>query len=93
MTIKELATYIEKNKGGKVPYPYGDDFTITHHIRIVLHPNIHITNEHIKECCVKASTYDEFVELCLPLAIVDTQIFVRERDKPPPKGRTRRRFR
>ena len=92
MTINELATYIEKNKDGKVPYPYGDAFTITHHIRKALHPNIYITNEHVMECCVNASTYDEFVELCRPLAVIDTQNFVRERDKPAPKGRTRRRF-
>ena len=93
MTVKELADYIKEYKNGNIPYPYGDEFIIAHRIRSVLNEHIHITNEHILACCAKASTYDEFIELCRPLAKTDTEAFLREWNKPAPKGRTRRRFR
>ena len=70
MTIAELAGYIKEHKNGNVPYPYGDEFIITHHIRTVLYQHIHITNDHVLECCAKATSYDAFVDLCRPLAKV-----------------------
>jgi hypothetical protein len=92
MTVNELVDYIKEHKNGNIPYPYGDEFIIAHHTRSVLYQHLHITNEHILECCAKASNYDEFIELCRPLAKTDTEAFLRERNKPAPKGRTRRRF-
>jgi hypothetical protein len=93
MTVEELAEYIKARKNGRVPYAYGDEFIISHHTRAVLNQHIHITREHILECCSKASNYDEYIELRRPLAKVDTEEFLLERNKPIPKGRTRRRFR
>jgi hypothetical protein len=92
MTIAELAAYIKQNKNGNVPYPYGDEFIVTHHIRTVLSQHSHITNDHVLECCAKATNYDEFVDLCRPFAKSDTEKFIHEKNKPVPKGRTRRRF-
>jgi hypothetical protein len=93
MTIEELADYIKEYKSGKIPYPYGNEFIVAHHVRSVLTEHIHITDGHILECCSRASTYDEFIELCRPLAKTDTEAFLREWNKAVPKGRTRRRFR
>lgn len=93
MSVEELAKYIREYKNGRVPYPYGDEFIISHHTRTVLNQHIHITREHILECCSKASNYDEYIELCKPLAKVDTEAFLLQRNKRVPKGRTRRRFR
>ena len=92
MSVGELAEYIKKCKDGNVPYPYGDEFIISHHIRAVLYQHVHITNQHILECCAKASNYAEFIELCRPLAITDTEKYLIEKTKPTPKGRTRRRL-
>jgi hypothetical protein len=93
MTIKELSEYIVAHKNGKVPYPYGDDFIVSYHTRTVLNGDIHITEAHISECCQKASSYDEYIELCRPLAKTDTEEWRRQWNKSPSKGRTRRRFR
>jgi hypothetical protein len=93
MSIKDLSTYIVRHKNGNMPYPYGDEFIVSHHLRTVLHEHIHITNEHILECCEMATSYEEFVELSKPLAKTDTEAWNREWNKPPSKGRTRRRFR
>lgn len=92
MTISELANYIKQQKNGSIPYPYGDEFIVTHHIRTVLYQHIHITNEHVLECCTKATSYEEFVDLCRPLAKSDTERFLHEKNMPVPKGRTRRRL-
>ena len=92
MTIAELAAYIKQHKNGNVPYPYGEEFVITHHLRTVLYQDIHITKDHVLECCAKAINYDQFVDLCRPLAKSDTEQFIREKNKPAAKGRTRRRF-
>ncbi|HYI77994.1 MAG TPA: hypothetical protein VEW65_10280 [Chryseolinea sp.] len=92
MSIAELAAYIRQHKNGNVPYPYGDEFIVAHHIRTVWYQHNHITNDHILECCRKAVSYDEFVELCRPLAKSDTEKFIREKNKAAAKGRTRRRF-
>ncbi|WP_276374271.1 hypothetical protein [Chryseolinea sp. H1M3-3] len=93
MTIKELSEYIVQHKNGRVPYPYGDDFIVSHHTRTVLSEHIHITEAHILESCEKASSYDQYIELCRPLAKTDTEAWLREWNKPPSRGRTRRRFR
>jgi hypothetical protein len=92
MMVEELASYIKANKKGDNHYPYGDEFVVSHHLRTVLYQFVHITNEHILECCAKASSYDEFIELCRPLAKSDTEQYLQERNKPVAKGRTRRRF-
>jgi len=92
MTIKDLAHHIVKHFG-KVPYHYGDDFTVSYHTRSVLNEHMHITEQHILECCERASGYEEYIELCRPLAKTDTEAWQREWNKPPVKGRTRRRFR
>ena len=92
MTIKDLADHIVKHFG-KTPYHYGDDFTVSFHTRTVLKDHIHITQAHISECCGKASSYDEYIELCRPIAKTDTEEWLREWNKRPGKGRTRRRFR
>jgi hypothetical protein len=93
MAVEELADYIKEHKNGNIPYPYGKEFIIGRHVRSVLSEHIHITDLHILECCAKASTYEEFIELCRPLAKTDTEAFLREWNKAVPKGRTRRRFR
>jgi len=92
MKIKDLADHIVKHFG-KVPYHYGDDFTVSYHTRTVLKEHMHITEQHILECCEKASSYDEYIELCRPIAKTDTEAWLREWNTPPGKGRTRRRFR
>ena len=93
MSVKEMSEYIKQYKSGNVPYPYGDDFIVSHHVRTVLYDEMHITEGHIHECCEKATSYDEFIELCRPLAKTDTEAWYREWNKPPAKGRTRKRFR
>jgi hypothetical protein len=75
-----------------VPYHYGDDFTVSYHTRTVLKEGVHITEQPILECCEKASDYNQYIELCRLLAKVDTEAWKREWNKPPGKGRTRRRF-
>jgi hypothetical protein len=92
MQVEELASFIKVNKVGDFRYPYGDKSLIGHHVRSVLYQHVHITDEHISECCAKASTYEEFIELCRPLAKIDTEQYLREKNRPVPKGRTRRRF-
>jgi hypothetical protein len=94
MTRKDLADYIRDHKdGNSLHYSYDDQSVLAQHTRTVLHEHLHITEEHIIECCMKASTYEEFIELCRPIAKADTEGWLREWNKPPPKGRTRRRFR
>lgn len=93
MTVQELATYIKEHKNGRVPYPYDDNFIVAAHTRNVLYEHVHITDAHIFECCARASNYDEYIDLCRPLAKADTEAYLRERSKPAPKGRTKRRFR
>lgn len=93
MTVKEMAAYITHQQNATVPYPYGDEFVVVYHVRTVLYQHIHITKEHVLQCCTKASGYEEFIELCRPLAKADTERWHQERIKPPKKGRTRRRFR
>jgi hypothetical protein len=93
MTRKQLADFIRENKDGRaLPYSYDDVSVILQHIRQVLDKHIHITEVHVFECCEKAKTYDEFVELCRPIAKTDTEAWLREWNKPTAKGRTRRRF-
>lgn len=96
MTIKELADYIRKNKPGlnySGVHPWQDESTVLQYTRHELYLFVHITDEHVFECCEKASSFEEHIELCRPLAIKDTEDFRREQSKPPPKGRTVRRFR
>lgn len=94
MSIKELSEIIMLHKGGmNIQYRYDDESIVMQHTRHVLSPHIHITDNNILKCCAKANDYDEFVEFCRPLAIADTEAWVREQRRPPPKGRTRRRFR
>lgn len=91
MKTKELADFIVRHKMGSTPYPYGDDFIVAHHVRSVLFEHRHITTEHILECCEKAVDYDAFIELCRPLAKSDTESFLRLRNRPVARGRTRRK--
>lgn len=93
MSIKEMSDYIKQHKNGKIAYPYGDDFIVSHHVRTVLYEHMHITEAHIHECCEKANSYGEFIAYCTPLAKTDTEAWYREWNKQPGKGRTRRRFR
>lgn len=92
MTVKDLANYIVKHFG-KVPYHYGDDFTVSYHTRSVFKEDMHITEQHIWECCEKAADYNQYIQLCRPLAKADSEAWRKEWNKPPGKGRTRRRFR
>ena len=93
MTVDELAEYIKEHKNVRIPYPYGNEVVVCIHVRTVLYQHVHINSEHVMECCKKASNYEDFIEMCRPLAKSDTEAFLREKNKPPPKGRTKRRFR
>lgn len=97
MTVEELADFIRKNKQG-LNYPGGwhsseDVTTVLQYTRHEMRDLVYITDEHIFECCEKASSYQEHIELCKPLAKSDTDKFNEARRMPPGKGRTRRRFR
>jgi hypothetical protein len=94
MSRKELSDFIRGYKDGKsLHYSYDDASVILQHTRKTLYQHLHISGEHIFKCCEKASGYDEFIELCRPIAKTDTEAWLRERNKPTGKGRTRRRFR
>jgi len=94
MTRKELADFIRDHKdGNKLHYSYDDVSVIAQHTRQILYQHLHITEQHMFECCEKAMAYDEYIELCRPIAKADTEAWLREWNKPPSKGRTRRRFR
>lgn len=95
MTVAELADFIRKNKEG-LNYPnrthsFEDTTTVLQYTRHEMRDLVHITDEHIFECCEKASSYEEHIELCRPYAETDTARF--RKGTPTPKGRTRRRFR
>lgn len=93
MTKKELADYIREHKGGMtLHYSYDDVSVIAQHTRKILYQHLHITDQHMLDCCERAITYDEYIELCRPIAKTDTENWLREWNKPPGKGRTRRRF-
>ena len=96
MHVRELADYIRKNKQGlNYPgvHPSDDEGVVVQYTRHEMCGEVHITDKHIFECCAKASSYEEHIELCRPIAKADTEAWKREWNKPPPKGRTRRRFR
>jgi hypothetical protein len=94
MTRKELADFIREHKDGMTfHYSYDDVSVIAQHTRGILYQHLHITEQHMFECCEKATTYDQYIELCRPIAKSDTEAWLKEWNKPPPKGRTRRRFR
>lgn len=96
MTIAELAEFIRKNKPGlNYPgvHPSDDAGVVVQYTRHEMQGDVHITDEHIFECCLKAKDFEEHVELCRPIAESDTDAWKKEWNKPPPKGRTRRRFR
>jgi hypothetical protein len=96
MDVKELADYIRKNKPGiNYPgvHPSDDKSVVVQYTRHEMRGEVHITDEHIFECCAKARNYEEHIELCRPLAKTDTEAWKREWNKPPGKGRTKRRFR
>ena len=96
MTVVELAAYIRKNKPGlNYPGVHGihDESVVVQYTRHEMKEDIHITEQHILECCAKANSYDEHIELCRPVARKDTEAWKLEWNKPPAKGRTRRRFR
>jgi hypothetical protein len=96
MTIAELAEFIRKNKSG-LDYPgvhsSNDQSVVLQHTRHEMWGDVHVTEQHVFECCAKANTFEEHIALCRPLAKTDTEAFKREWNKPPPKGRTRKRFR
>jgi len=58
----------ETAQNGNVPYPYSDDFIVSHISGPRLSEHMHVTEPYIHECCEKATNYDEFIELCRPLA-------------------------
>jgi hypothetical protein len=96
MTIKQLASWIRANKQGldwPGVHPLEDADVVLQYTRHEIFQFVHITNEHVFECCERANTFEEHISLCRPLAEADTILFNRERDKPAPKGRTKRRFR
>lgn len=94
MQRKELADFIRDHKDGNtLHYSYDDVSVIAQHTRKILYEHLHITEQHIFECCEKALSYDEYIELCRPIAKTDTEAWLKEWNKPPAKGRTRRRFR
>ena len=96
MLIRELADHIRKNKPGiNYPgvHPAGDEGVVVQYTRHEMLEYVHITEEHIFDCCAKATNYEEHIELCRPIAKLDTEIWKKEWNKPPPKGRTKRRFR
>jgi hypothetical protein len=97
MTIAELAEFIRKNKPGwNFPgvHPSRDEGVVLQQTRHEMREFVHISDEHIFECCQKANSYDEHIELCKPIAMIDTEKFRYEmHHRPVPKGRTRRRFR
>ncbi|RAV99653.1 hypothetical protein DQQ10_18830 [Pseudochryseolinea flava] len=93
MLICELAEWIRKNKRGiNYPgvHPSGDESVVVQYTRHEMCGNVHITDEHIFECCAKANSFEEHIELCRPIAKTDTEAWKREWNKPPPKARTRR---
>lgn len=54
---------------------------------------IYITDEHVFESCAKAKNFDEHIEICKPIAKIDTDEFRIQRLRSfTPKGRTKRRF-
>jgi hypothetical protein len=97
MSITELADFIRKNKQGlNYPgvHPTDDDSLILQYTRHEMGVAVHITDEHVFECCAKARSFDEHIQYCRPIAINDTDKFnFQSKHKPVPKGRTRRRFR
>ena len=96
MLVSELAEYIRTNKPGiNYPgvHPSGDESIIVQYTRHEMCGDVHITDQHILECCAKANNYEEHIALCRPIAKADTEIWKREWNKPPSRGRTRRRFR
>jgi hypothetical protein len=96
MTIAEMAEFIRKNKPGlNYPgvHPSDDKGVVLQYTRHEMCGDVHITEEHVFECCAKANSFTEHIELCKPIAKGDTETWKREWNKPPPKGRTRRRFR
>jgi hypothetical protein len=96
MLVSELAEWIRNNKQG-LDYPgvhtSDDKRLVVQYTRHEMWGDVHITDEHIFECCAKANSFEEHVGLCRPIAKIDTEVWKREWNKPPPKGRTRRRFR
>jgi len=95
MLICELATWIRKNKPGlDYPgvHPSHDTDVVLQYTRHEMLGHVHITNEHILECCAKANNFDEHIDLCRPIAKADTEAWKRAWNRPPPKGRTPRRF-
>jgi hypothetical protein len=97
MTVVELAAFIRKNKPGlNYPgvHPSDDQGVVLQYTRHEMGEFVHITDEHVFACCAKASTFEEHIQLCRPIAKIDTEKFKYEtRHSPVPKGRTRRRFR
>ena len=95
MLIAELAAWIRANKPG-INYPgvhlSEDAAVVQQYTRHEMCGDVHISNEHILECCAKACSYDEHISLCRPFAKADTEAWKRARSSPPLKGRTRRRF-
>lgn len=96
MTISAMAEFIRKNKPG-LNYPgvhqSTDEGVVLQYCRHEMQGDVHISEKHAVECCEKAASFDEFIELSRPLAKTDTEAWKREWNKPPPRGRTRRRFR
>lgn len=96
MLVSELAEWIRKKKQGiNYPgvHPSGDESIVMQYTRHEMGGDVYIRDEHIFECCAKASSFEEHIALCRPIAKADTEAWKREWNKPPPKGRTRRRFR
>jgi len=96
MMIKEMAEFIRTNKPG-INYPgvhmSADTGVVLQYTRHMMGTDVHITDEHIFECCEKAESFDEHVALCKPIARIDEEQFQYHRKHAPvAKGRTRRRW-
>lgn len=83
MTRAELAKYIREHKDGKsLQYSYDDRSVILQDTRTVLYEHLHITEQHVFDCCEKASTYEQVIELRRPIAKTDTEAWLKEWNKP-----------
>ena len=70
--------YIKQNKAGlNYPgvHPAGDKSIVLQYTRYEMGELVHITDEHVFECCATAGSFEEHIKLCKPLAKVDTQKF------------------
>lgn len=64
MLVSELAAWIRRNKPGlNYPrvHPCADEGVVVQYTRHEMRGDVHITDEHIFECCGKASSFEEHI--------------------------------